>query len=157
MCPKVSRNWIMCSVICSAMPIFIYWKQMMTNIIYLVFFSEAWWPDLYGCHSSHLGFSFPRLSNNKQLGMLVPILLWLIGDDWRKVPFDDQCRRWFKLATMAAILDLVSVDYLTNAWVDLLSTSRMDTWHSRFKIDSCQCVANLQLGPKPWVQYGKTV
>jgi hypothetical protein len=43
---------------------------------------------------------------------------WLFGDGWRKVPFDDQRRRSFKIATMAAILDLVSVDYLTNPWVD---------------------------------------
>jgi chromodomain protein Y len=26
MCQKVSKNWIMCSIICSAMPIFIYSK-----------------------------------------------------------------------------------------------------------------------------------
>jgi hypothetical protein len=43
---------------------------------------------------------------------------WVIGGDWRKVPFDDQHRRSFKMATTAAILDLVSVDYLTNPWVD---------------------------------------
>jgi hypothetical protein len=45
-------------------------------------------------------------------------LLWLIGDDWRKVPFHDQRCRSFEMAATAAILDLVSVDYLTNAWVD---------------------------------------
>jgi hypothetical protein len=38
------------------------------------------------------------------LGCLVRFL-WLIGGEWRKVPFDDQRRRSFK---MAAILDLVS-------------------------------------------------
>jgi hypothetical protein len=40
-----------------------------------------------------------------------PIFLW----KW-KVPFDDQLRRSSNTATTAAILDLVSVDYLTNAW-----------------------------------------
>jgi hypothetical protein len=52
--------------------------------------------------------------------------LWLIGGDWRKVPFDDQLRRSSKIAATSAILDLVSVDYLTNAWVDwssVLSTN----------------------------------
>jgi hypothetical protein len=44
-----------------------------------------------------------------------PIFLWLIGGDNKKVPFDDQLRRSSKVA---AILDLVSVDFLTNAWVD---------------------------------------
>jgi hypothetical protein len=47
-----------------------------------------------------------------------PIFLWLIGSGWRKVYFDDQCRHSFKMAAMAAILDFVSVNYLTNAWVD---------------------------------------
>jgi hypothetical protein len=42
------------------------------------------------------------------------IFLWLIGGDWRKVPFDDQRRRSSNIAAMAAILDLLSVDYLTN-------------------------------------------
>jgi hypothetical protein len=37
--------------------------------------------------------------------------------DWRKIPVDDQHLRPFKMAVMAAILDLVSVDYLTNASV----------------------------------------
>jgi hypothetical protein len=46
------------------------------------------------------------------------IFFWLIGCDWRKVPVDLQCRRSFKMAATAAILDLVSVDYLTNTWVD---------------------------------------
>jgi Fe-S cluster assembly iron-binding protein IscA len=49
-----------------------------------------------------------------------PFHLWLIGGDGRNVPVDDQRHRSFK---MAAILDLVSVDYLTNARVDWLSTS----------------------------------
>jgi hypothetical protein len=49
---------------------------------------------------------------------LLEIFLWLIGGDWRKVPFDDQCRRSSNMAAKAAILDLVSVDYLTNACVD---------------------------------------
>jgi hypothetical protein len=43
---------------------------------------------------------------------------WLIGGDWRKVPFDDQRRRSSNMAAMAAILDLVSIDYLMNACVD---------------------------------------
>jgi hypothetical protein len=46
------------------------------------------------------------------------IFWWLIGGDWRKVPFDDPRRRSSNMAAMAAILDLVSVDYLTNACVD---------------------------------------
>jgi hypothetical protein len=44
--------------------------------------------------------------------------LCLIGGDWRKVSFDDQRRRSFKMAATAAILDFVSVDYLANARVD---------------------------------------
>jgi hypothetical protein len=51
-------------------------------------------------------------------GSIHPIFLWLIGGDYRKVPFDDQLRRSSTMATTAAILDLVSVDFLTNAWVD---------------------------------------
>jgi hypothetical protein len=47
-----------------------------------------------------------------------PIFWWLILDDWRKVPFDNQRRHSFKMATMPAILDFVSIDFLTNAWVD---------------------------------------
>jgi hypothetical protein len=47
-----------------------------------------------------------------------PIFLWFIGRDWRKVPVNDQHLRSFKMAAVAAILDLISVDYLTNAWVD---------------------------------------
>jgi hypothetical protein len=38
---------------------------------------------------------------------------WLIGGDWRKVPFDDHIRHSSKTAAMPAILD-----FLTNAWVD---------------------------------------
>jgi hypothetical protein len=38
--------------------------------------------------------------------------------NWRKVPFDDQRRRSSNIAAMAAILDLVSVDYLMNVCVD---------------------------------------
>jgi hypothetical protein len=45
-------------------------------------------------------------------------LLVLIGGDWRKVPFHDQCHRSSNMAATAAILDLVSIDYLTNACVD---------------------------------------
>jgi hypothetical protein len=47
-------------------------------------------------------------------GLIDPIFLWLIGGDWRKVPFDDHLRRSSKMAATAAILDLVSVDYSTN-------------------------------------------
>jgi hypothetical protein len=35
----------------------------------------------------------------------------LLGVDWREVPFDDQRHRSFK---MAAMLDLVSIDSLSN-------------------------------------------
>jgi hypothetical protein len=51
-------------------------------------------------------------------GSTGPICLWLIGGDWRKVPFVDQRHRSFKMATMGPILDLVSFDCLTNASVD---------------------------------------
>jgi hypothetical protein len=51
-------------------------------------------------------------------GSILPIFLWHIRGDWSKIPVDDQLRRSSKMATMAAILDLVSVDFLTNAWVD---------------------------------------
>jgi hypothetical protein len=40
---------------------------------------------------------------------------WLIGGNWRKVPFDDQRYRSSNMAAMAAIFYLVSIDYLTNA------------------------------------------
>jgi hypothetical protein len=33
-------------------------------------------------------------------GSIDPISLWLIGGDYRKVPFDDQLRRSSKMATM---------------------------------------------------------
>jgi hypothetical protein len=46
------------------------------------------------------------------------IFWWLIGGNWRKVPFIDQLRHSSKMAAMAAILDLVSIDFLTNACVD---------------------------------------
>jgi hypothetical protein len=51
-------------------------------------------------------------------GSIHPIFLWLIGGDWRKVPFDDQLHHLSKMATTAPILDLVSIDFLINAWVD---------------------------------------
>jgi hypothetical protein len=47
-----------------------------------------------------------------------PIFLWLIGGEWKKVPFDDQCHRSFKMAAAAAILNLIPFNYLTNAWVN---------------------------------------
>jgi hypothetical protein len=42
------------------------------------------------------------------------LFLWLIGCDWRKVPFNDHRRRSFKMAATAAILDLVSVEKYGN-------------------------------------------
>jgi hypothetical protein len=51
-------------------------------------------------------------------GSIDPIYLWLIGGDERKVPFNDQLRHSSKITATAAILDLVSIDFLTNAWVD---------------------------------------
>jgi hypothetical protein len=38
------------------------------------------------------------------------MLLWLIGGNERKRPFDDQLRRSSKMANTAAILDFVSVN-----------------------------------------------
>jgi hypothetical protein len=55
--------------------------------------------------------SFPSIRGQTP-GSIDPISLWLIGGDERKVPFDDQLRRSSK------ILDSVSIDFLTNAWVD---------------------------------------
>jgi hypothetical protein len=55
---------------------------------------------------------------------------WLIGSDWRKVPFDDQLRHSSKMAAAAAILELVSIDFLTNA-CDLGVTG--GRFHSMFK------------------------
>jgi hypothetical protein len=75
--------------------------------------------------------------------------LWLIGSDWWKVPFDDKRRHSFNMATMALILDFISVHYLTNAWVDWLSTSRMDTWHTAppdFAISPNSQRYNIQVG-----------
>jgi hypothetical protein len=43
--------------------------------------------------------------------------------NWKKVPFNDQHHCSSNMAATAAILDLVSVDYLTNAcvnWSDFL-------------------------------------
>jgi hypothetical protein len=51
-------------------------------------------------------------------GSIDSISLRHIGGDYRKLPFDDQLRRSSKMAAMATILDLVSIDFLTNAWVD---------------------------------------
>jgi hypothetical protein len=44
--------------------------------------------------------------------------LSLTGGDLRKVPFNGQHRRSFKMAAVAAILNFVSIYYLTSAWVD---------------------------------------
>jgi hypothetical protein len=52
--------------------------------------------------------------------------MWLIGDDWRKVPFDDHFCHSSKMATMAPIFDLVSIDFLTNVlvnWSDFVGGS----------------------------------
>jgi hypothetical protein len=44
-------------------------------------------------------------------GSIDPIFLRLVvGDFYRKVPFDDQLRHSSKMAVTATILDLVSVD-----------------------------------------------
>jgi hypothetical protein len=51
-------------------------------------------------------------------GLIHPIFLRLIGGDYRKVPFDDELHHSSKMVATAAILDVVSVDFLTNAWVD---------------------------------------
>jgi hypothetical protein len=51
-------------------------------------------------------------------GSIDPSFLWLIWGEERKVPFDDQLCRSSKMAATAMILDLVSVDYRTNACVD---------------------------------------
>jgi hypothetical protein len=51
-------------------------------------------------------------------GSIDPIFLWHIGGDKRKAAFDDQLRHSFKMAAAAAILDMVSVNYRSNAWVD---------------------------------------
>jgi hypothetical protein len=40
------------------------------------------------------------------------IFVWLFGSDWRKVHFDGKRRRSFNMATMASVLDLISVHYL---------------------------------------------
>jgi hypothetical protein len=67
--------------------------------------------------SVSVNISFPSIIGQTP-GSIDLIFLWLIGGDWRKVPFDDQLRRSSKMAATATILDLVSVDNLTNAWVD---------------------------------------
>jgi hypothetical protein len=41
------------------------------------------------------------------------------GGNWRTFPFDDQLRHSSKMAATAAILDLVSIDFLTN-WSNFL-------------------------------------
>jgi hypothetical protein len=60
---------------------------------------------------------FPSISGQTP-GSIDTISLWLIGGDERKVPFDDQFHRSSKMAATAAILDFVSVDFLTNVRVD---------------------------------------
>jgi hypothetical protein len=53
-----------------------------------------------------LDLGFRQLSD-KHLGLLVR---FFVGGEWRKVPFVDQRHRSFKMAGMATILDLVSVE-----------------------------------------------
>jgi hypothetical protein len=60
---------------------------------------------------------FPSIKRQPP-GSIHPIFLWHIGGDYRKVPFDDQLRRSCKMATTATILNLVSLDFLTNGWFD---------------------------------------
>jgi hypothetical protein len=61
--------------------------------------------------------SFPSIRAQTP-GSIDAIFLWLIeGNEW-KVPVDVLLRRSSKMVTMAAILDLVSVDYLMNACVN---------------------------------------
>jgi hypothetical protein len=67
---------------------------------------------------SELNFVSDLQSSRDAPGSTSLIFWWLIGGDWRKVPFDDQRRGSSNMAAMAAILDLVSIDYLTNACVD---------------------------------------
>jgi hypothetical protein len=77
----------------------------------------------YDRHGTHLGFHFRPLFHER-LSRLVQFF-YLIGGAGRF-----KCRRSFKMATTGAIFHLVSIYYLTNASVDWLSTSRMDTWHT---------------------------
>jgi hypothetical protein len=62
--------------------------------------------------SSAFGGALPRdcrsSSRSSRCVMALKILWWLIGGDWRKVPFNDQFRHSSKMAATAAILDLVS-------------------------------------------------
>jgi hypothetical protein len=69
-----------------------------------------------GRYRRHLGFGFHWFWPTP---VSTCAIFWcLTWGDWRKVPFDDQRRRSSNMAATAAILDLVSVDYLTNACVD---------------------------------------
>jgi hypothetical protein len=65
-----------------------------------------------GRYGRHLGFGF-HWWEDKCLDRLIWFFLRLIGGDYRKVPFDDQLCRSSKMAATAAILDLVSVDFVT--------------------------------------------
>jgi hypothetical protein len=60
---------------------------------------------------------FPSIKRQTP-GSIHPIVLWVIGGDYRKVPFDAQLRHSSKMAATAATLDLFSVDFLTNACAD---------------------------------------
>jgi hypothetical protein len=70
-----------------------------------------------GRSARHLGFGFHRFSYQCWVHSGSDFLVAHWGN-WRKVPFDNQRRRSSKMAATAAILDLVSVDYLTNTCVD---------------------------------------
>ena len=68
-----------------------------------------------------LTFSFPLIIRQTP-GSINLIFLLLIGDDYRKVPFENQRRHSSKMAATAAILNLFSVNLRTNAsldWSDL--------------------------------------
>jgi hypothetical protein len=72
------------------------------------------------------------------------IFWWLIGGDWRKVPFNHQHRRSSNIAATAAILDLVSVYYLTNACVD---------WSNFLWLIEVINTHHIPLLPKPYLPY----
>jgi hypothetical protein len=87
-------------------------------------------------------------------GSTGPIFLWLIGGDWRKLLFDDQLHRSSKMAVTAAMLAFVSVDYLTNTWVnwsdifvacwgDWRKVTFDDQLHRSFKIAATAAIMDL--------------
>jgi hypothetical protein len=100
----------------------------------------------------------PRWALRPPSLILFPLIFWptvywsdfLVAhwSDWRKVPFDDQRCRSSNMATMAAILELVSVNYLTNACVD---------W-SDFLVAHWGVINlhHIPLLPKPYLPYTQT-